>query len=184
MRPKVACLSRSRVGGVLWSCNGATRNPKLPLTSDPKRLLPLPLRLPLTFSYSCPSLVLNCARSLAPSLPGHCMVLGYIQQIRCRLTFTILTEPYQQYKVSYCFTYPTLQHISFIMQSPHDTSRGHSYQRHQNSLPSTHTPHYTDHHGQAAGYHPVVHNPQIQRPPYGTPQGHLHPGTHIPYHPV
>lgn len=59
------------------------------------------------------------------------------------------------------------------MQSPHDTSRGHSYQRHQPSLSSTHTPNYPDHHhsGQPVGYHhPVV---QLQRP-YGTPQDHLH----------
>ncbi|KAI9455475.1 hypothetical protein BJY52DRAFT_644987 [Lactarius psammicola] len=59
------------------------------------------------------------------------------------------------------------------MQSPHDTSRGHSYQRHQPSLSSTH---YPDHHhnGQAVGYHhPVMSNVQPQRP-YGTPQDHLH----------
>jgi hypothetical protein len=68
------------------------------------------------------------------------------------------------------------------MQSPHDPSRGQSYQR--PSLPSTHTPNYVDHSGQAPGYHPVVHNAQLQRLPYGHPQNHFHPGMHILYHPV
>ena len=67
------------------------------------------------------------------------------------------------------------------MQSPHDTSRGHSYHRHQHSLSSTHSPSYPDHHhsGQAVGYHhPTAPNVQLQRP-YGTPQDHIHSGMRV-----
>ncbi|KAI0256353.1 hypothetical protein BJV78DRAFT_1278858 [Lactifluus subvellereus] len=74
------------------------------------------------------------------------------------------------------------------MQSPHDTARGHPYQRHHPSLPPTHAPNYVDHSGQIASYHPVVHNPQFQRSPYGHAQDHLHPalvaGTALPTLPI
>lgn len=72
------------------------------------------------------------------------------------------------------------------MQSPHDTSRGHSYHRHQPSLPSTHSPNYPDQHhsGQAVGYHhPVMSNVQLQRP-YGAPQDQLHSGMRVLTSPI
>jgi len=105
------------------------------------------------------------------------MVVGHIQ-IRCRSNFAISSKPYQDYKVSTAWRIPTLQHVSSNMQSsPHDTSRGYSYQRHhQPSLPSTHSSNYMDHAAQPVGYHhPVVQSAQVQRSTYVHPQDHHHP---------
>ena len=138
------------------------------------RISPLPWPALLGFYW---------AKSLAPLLAGHCMVLGHIQQIRCRSNFAISSKPYQDYKVSNCWRIPTLQHVSSNMHSPpHDTSRGYSYQRHhQPSLSSTHSPNYMDHAAQPVGYHPVVHNAQVQRSTYGHPQDHHHQGMLLLY---
>ena len=141
------------------------------------RICPLPWPTLLGFYW---------AKFLAPLLAGHCMVLGHIQQIRCRSNFAISSKPYQDYKVSYAWRIPTLQHVSSNMQSPpHDTSRGYSYQRHhQPSLSSTHPPNYMDHAAQPVGYHPVVQNAQVQRSTYGHPQDHHHPGMLLPLIPI
>jgi len=120
------------------------------------------------------------------SSPGHCVVLGHIQQIRCRSNFAIPSKAYQEYKASYHFAYPTVQHVSSNMQShPHDASRNYSYQRHnQTSLSPSHPPNYVDHSGhhntsgQPMGYHPVAQSPQVQRQTYGHPQDPHHPGMH------
>ena len=138
------------------------------------RICPLPWPTLLGFYW---------AKSLAPLLAGHCMVLGHIQQIRCRSNFAISSKPYQDYKVSYCLAYSDTSTRSSNMQSPpHDNSRGYSYQRHhQPSLPSTHSPNYMDHAAQPVGYHPVVQNAQVQRSTYVHPQDHHHPGMLLPF---
>jgi hypothetical protein len=137
------------------------------------RISPLPWPTLLGFYW---------AKSLAPLLAGHCMVLGHIQQIRCRSNFAISSKPYQDYKASYCLAYSDTSTRSSNMQSPpHDTSRGYSYQRHhQPSIPPTQSPNYMDHAAQPLGYHPVVQNAQVQRSTYGHPQDHHHPGMSLP----
>ena len=56
------------------------------------RISPLPWSTLLGFYW---------AKSLALLLAGHCMVLGHIQQIRCRSNFDISSKPYKDYKTSY-----------------------------------------------------------------------------------
>ena len=71
--------------------------PKMALASPTLvRISPLPWPTLLGFYW---------AKSLAPLLAGHCMVLGHIQQIRCRSNFAISSKPHQGYKVSYCLAY-------------------------------------------------------------------------------
>jgi len=124
-----------------------------------------PLRPQLAVSPSAhPSWFLLGQISGTRSSPVHSVVLGHIQQIRCRANFAIPSKSYQEYNASNHLVHPTVQHISSHMQShPRDASRSYSYQHHhQTSLSPSHHPNYIDysvHHstsGRPMDYHPVA----------------------------
>jgi len=130
-------------------------------TSDPKKVF-----ASLTSARTCPpsaypSWFLLGQISGTRSSLVHCVVLGHIQQIRCRSNFAIPRKAYQGYKASNHIVYLKVQHISSNMQShPHDASRSYSYQRHhQTSLSPSHHPNcvdYSGHHSTSAVENDVV----------------------------
>ena len=99
LRPKVVSLSWHRKDRLYF--DRATVRfetlTSLDLTSGPNRFLPLSLRHPLPLSPALAFLGFYWAVLLAPHLAGLCVVVDYIQQIRCR---SIIAIAYRHYKAS------------------------------------------------------------------------------------
>ncbi len=146
--------------------------------------MPHSLSHPFTLSPGLPFLVSTGPNLWHRSWPVTAWYLAIFNKSDAIQTFRFLLIRTKTIKSLAAWRIPTLQHVSSNMQSPpNDTSRGYSYQRHhQPSLSSTHspTPNYMGHAAQPVGYHPVVQNAQVQRPTYGHPQDHHHPGMPFP----